>query len=169
MLSFIAALLLFPAALAGVLPTSIGELDMRAVGAVSPNLTCGTTLAGQNNGYTCPGGNTSCCSVYGYCGTGDAFCLTTAGCQSRYSNASSACYTPKSGVSISVDGTCGAIGAGKAGYRCPTSGATCCSGAGYCGNTTDHCDVAKGCQAGFGTCARTARTDAPAGSSRQLF
>ncbi|KAK0721940.1 hypothetical protein B0T26DRAFT_643888 [Lasiosphaeria miniovina] len=126
MLAIIPALLLLPAVLAGVVPVPAAaqlELDARAV---SPNKTCGLVQAGVNLGYTCPG-DFACCSQYGYCGTEDSFCLTTAGCQTRYSNGTSSCRAPRSGVTISVDGTCGTTGIGKAGYRCPTTGATCCS------------------------------------------
>jgi hypothetical protein len=95
---------------------------------VSPNKTCGLVEAGGNRGYTCPS-DASCCSRYGYCGTGDIFCLTTAGCQSRYSNSSAACVAPRNGTTVSIDGTCGMTGAGRNGYRCPANGTTCCSAA----------------------------------------
>src|SRR5690349_15371206 len=115
MLPHLATLLLLPlTALAGaVLPHELSPLELEAR-AVSPTKTCGAA----NSGYTCPA-DASCCSQYGYCGSTEAFCLTTAGCQARYSNASSACYAPKAGVSISIDGTCGTTGVGKNGYRCP--------------------------------------------------
>ncbi|KAK3312346.1 hypothetical protein B0H66DRAFT_644576 [Apodospora peruviana] len=161
MLALIPGLFFLPAAaLAGAVLPEI--LDARAVGVVSPNLTCGTLLAGANNGYTCPG-EAACCSQYGYCGTGDSFCLTTGGCQSRYSNATTSCQAPRSGVTVTIDGTCGSTGAGKSGYRCPATLATCCSASGYCGNTTDHCGT--GCQAGFGTCGGGTRPR----TSRNLF
>ncbi|KAH8911276.1 hypothetical protein BR93DRAFT_989991 [Coniochaeta sp. PMI_546] len=149
MLSIIPLLLLIPAALGSIIPPAL--VEDRAVGVVSPNKTCGMTGAGLNNGYTCPDTD-ACCSQYGFCGTGDSFCLTSAGCQTGYSNTRTACQAPKSGTTVSVDGTCGTTGAGKAGYRCPSTGATCCSAYGFCGNTTDHCSAANGCQAGFGTC-----------------
>ncbi|KAK1755531.1 carbohydrate-binding module family 18 protein [Echria macrotheca] len=155
MLTYVAAVLLaVPAVLAGVVPVTRLEIDERALSVVSPNLTCGTVLGGANKGYTCPS-EVACCSAYGYCGSSDEFCLTTAGCQSRYSNSSTSCTAPKSGVSISVDGTCGTTGAGKNGYRCPVNGTSCCSASGYCGNSTDHCDVNQGCQANFGKCTGT--------------
>ena len=122
--SLIPALLLVPAVLGG--PFSLPVLLPRDEGAVSPNKTCGVAGAGQNRGESCPQSD-ACCSSYGYCGTGDMFCLTTGGCQAKYSNSSSACVAPKSGQTISIDGTCGTTGAGKAGYKCPTTGLTCCS------------------------------------------
>lgn len=93
---------------------------------VSPDETCGNDEAGNDEGYTCPG-EIKCCSVNGYCGSTDEYCLTTAGCQDEFSNSTSACTEPVDGVSISPDGTCGSEGAGEYGYRCPTEGGSCCS------------------------------------------
>jgi hypothetical protein len=105
------------------LPLPLLSLSERAV---SPNKTCGAS----NSGYTCPA-DAACCSQYGYCGSTEPFCLTTANCQARYSNSSAACYAPRPGVSISIDGTCGSTGAGKNGYRCPGNATvvSCCSAA----------------------------------------
>ncbi|KAI0377341.1 amidohydrolase family-domain-containing protein [Hypomontagnella monticulosa] len=89
---------------------------------VSPDETCGLTKAGNNKGYTCPG-EKKCCSSNGYCGSTDEYCLTTVGCQTKYSNATAACVAPVAGKTISPDGTCGSAGAGKYGYVCPSSGA----------------------------------------------
>lgn len=93
---------------------------------MSPDKTCGTTGAGEDKGYTCLESD-ACCSSYGYCGTGDEFCLTTAGCQSEFSNSTSACTEPVPGKSISVDGTCGITDAGSVGYVCPANQTSCCS------------------------------------------
>ncbi|KAI1134623.1 amidohydrolase family-domain-containing protein [Hypoxylon sp. FL0543] len=93
---------------------------------VSPDETCGTTNAGNNKGYTCPSA-IKCCSANGYCGAADEYCLTTAGCQDKFSNATGSCIEPVDGVSISPDGTCGTEGAGKYGYKCPSEGGSCCS------------------------------------------
>ncbi|KAI5919590.1 carbohydrate-binding module family 18 protein [Camillea tinctor] len=119
---------------------------------VSPDGSCGMENGGANNGYTCPG-DLKCCSVNGYCGSTDEFCLTSVGCQATYSNDTAACVEPVDGTTISPDGTCGTEGAGEFGYVCPGEGYTCCSVAGYCGNTTAHCDAANGCQANYGICA----------------
>ncbi|KAI0173074.1 carbohydrate-binding module family 18 protein [Hypoxylon sp. FL1284] len=114
----------------------------------SPDGTCGGEAA-----YTCPG-DTKCCSTHGFCGATDEYCLTTAGCQAEFSNSADSCTEPVDKVSISPDGTCGSEGAGEYGYRCPAEGeTTCCSAAGYCGNTPDHCTADAGCQADYGTCA----------------
>ncbi|OTA98063.1 carbohydrate-binding module family 18 protein [Hypoxylon sp. CI-4A] len=118
---------------------------------VSPDETCGMDGAGNDNGYTCPG-EIKCCSVNGYCGATDEYCLTTTGCQDQYSNATGSCNEPVDGVSISPDGTCGIVSAGEYGYKCPSEGATCCSVAGYCGNTTAHCAITNGCQSKYGEC-----------------
>ncbi|KAK4184616.1 carbohydrate-binding module family 18 protein [Podospora australis] len=133
------------------------SFPLSTIAVVSPNKTCGLTLAGSNNGYTCPG-DAACCSQFGYCGTGDTFCLSSYGCQARYSNSTTAsCYAPRNATTASVDGTCGLVGIGKNGYRCPPSGATCCSQAGYCGNTTDHCAASSGCQSAYGSCTATGK------------
>lgn len=132
MARLLAALLLLPlAALSAVLPPddatemTAAQLEPRVV---SPNKTCGLVLAGNRLGYTCPS-DAACCSQYGYCGSTDAFCLTSAGCQTRYSNSSGACYAPRPGVTVSIDGTCGSTAAGKDGYRCPANATatSCCS------------------------------------------
>ncbi|OTA96203.1 carbohydrate-binding module family 18 protein [Hypoxylon sp. CO27-5] len=78
---------------------------------VSPDQTCGVAKAGNNKGYTCPI-EIKCCGGSGYCGASDAHCLTTVGCQDKYSNATGSCTKPIDGVSISPDGTCGFAGVG---------------------------------------------------------
>ncbi|KAG6556652.1 hypothetical protein Mapa_001593 [Marchantia paleacea] len=55
----------------------LSQALMVALGAVSPDGTCGSTTAGN---YTCDTG--SCCSQYGFCGTTTAYC--NAGCQAAY-------------------------------------------------------------------------------------
>ncbi|KAJ9133431.1 hypothetical protein NKR23_g10744 [Pleurostoma richardsiae] len=94
--------------------------------AVSPNGTCGAQAAGANNRFTCPA-DTPCCSSHGYCGAGDSYCLTTAGCQAAFSLSTVSCHAPQDGKTVSPDNTCGIVGDGKYGYRCPATGATCCS------------------------------------------
>jgi hypothetical protein len=52
-------------------------------------------------------------------------------------------------VTISPDNSCGLTSAGN--YSCDaTTNGVCCSGSGWCGNTTDYCGT--DCQTGFGTC-----------------
>lgn len=123
MLARLATLLLLPL---GTLAAAVPEFSLLGSRALTPDGSCGTS----HSGYTCPSDN-PCCSQYGFCGATDAHCLTTANCQSRYSNSTSACHAPKPGVSISVDGTCGTTGVGKNGYRCPANATvtSCCSAA----------------------------------------
>ncbi|EAQ87399.1 predicted protein [Chaetomium globosum CBS 148.51] len=125
MLLHLTALLLLPL---GALTAAVHPPQSQAVTprAVSPDNTCGA----DHSGYTCPGA-LPCCSQYGFCGATDAFCLTTAKCQTRFSNSSAACHAPVPGTSVSIDGTCGTEGAGKEGYRCPGNATvtSCCSAA----------------------------------------
>ncbi|PVH87234.1 carbohydrate esterase family 4 protein [Cadophora sp. DSE1049] len=114
--------------------------------AVSPDNTCGRNgTGGGADGYTCPS-DLPCCSVNGFCGSTNAYCLTTAGCQSDFGN----CTAPSAGT-ITPDETCGMTRAGVNGYTCG-SDSPCCSGNGWCGNTTDYCTAEAGCQSAFGTC-----------------
>ena len=115
----------------GLVPAPVPDpilLDGRSIGAVSPNLTCGTKEAGGSpNGYTCPTA-APCCSSHGFCGTGDGYCLNTGGCQASFSEKATSCYAPVDGVSVTPDGTCGKAGAGTLGYKCDTTSTNrCCS------------------------------------------
>ncbi|KAI1375547.1 carbohydrate-binding module family 18 [Hypoxylon crocopeplum] len=95
-------------------------------GGTSPDLTCGTTGAGEN-GYICPTG--MCCSQYGYCGNSTNYCED--GCQAAFGTCTAGSGGNASG---STDGRCGPD------YGNTVCGATeCCSAAGYCGTTSDHC------------------------------
>ncbi|CZT41787.1 uncharacterized protein RSE6_01573 [Rhynchosporium secalis] len=90
---------------------------------------------GASNKKTCSG------SAFGgnYCGSTTAHCQ--AGCQSGFGTCDVSAGT------ISTDGSCG--GNGK--KTCPGSTfGNCCSVAGYCGSTSDHCKI--GCQSAFGDC-----------------
>lgn len=87
---------------------------------------------GSINGQTCASSTFgSCCSLYGYCGSTDTYCLTTEGCQAGFGNcttpspvSSSTPPTPTSTDKVSLDGTCGGANA----YVCPGSGlGDCCS------------------------------------------
>ncbi|KAK0115365.1 chitin deacetylase [Cadophora gregata f. sp. sojae] len=114
--------------------------------AISPDNTCGRNgTGGGADGYTCPS-DLPCCSVNGFCGSTNAYCLTTVGCQSDFGN----CTAPSAGT-ITPDETCGMTGAGVNGYACD-SDRPCCSRNGWCGNTTDYCTAEAGCQSAFGTC-----------------
>ncbi|PMD55874.1 carbohydrate esterase family 4 protein [Hyaloscypha bicolor E] len=124
-------------------PASAVETHSRTV---SPDNTCGKSgTGGGADGYTCPS-TLPCCSVNGFCGSTNEYCLTTSGCQSAFGN----CTAPSVGT-ISPDETCGITGAGTVGYTCGAA-SPCCSGNGWCGNTTDYCNASVGCQSAYGTC-----------------
>ncbi|CUS09967.1 unnamed protein product [Tuber aestivum] len=58
----------------------------------------------------------------------------------------------------------GQCGAANGGLRCDASpGNSCCSAAGNCGDSADHCGT--GCQAGFGTCGGAAASNTPGGEA----
>lgn len=120
MLALAPVLVLLPSVLGGLVPQGLHVREE------SPNLTCGSEGAGEGNDYTCPETD-ACCSQYGYCGTGDGFCVTTAGCQADFSFSADSCTEPVSGETISVDGTCGTTEAGSFGYMCPPDETSCCS------------------------------------------
>jgi hypothetical protein len=99
-----------------------GHLGVQTKRAISPDNTCGKNgTGGGADGYMCPS-ELPCCSVNGFCGSTNEYCLTTAGCQSAFGN----CTAPAVGT-VSPDETCGVIGAGTAGYTCSTA-SSCCSG-----------------------------------------
>ncbi|KAK1973828.1 chitin deacetylase [Colletotrichum cereale] len=123
---------LFVLALAGTAAAS-PSLLLRDV---SPDNTCGTTGNGGNpSAYNCPT-DLPCCSVNGWCGSTDEYCLTSNGCQSGFGT----CQQDGSPPTVSSDD--GSSGTGLCG---PDNGNTscaaneCCSAAGYCGTTPDHC------------------------------
>lgn len=100
----------------------VGSLELPVKRAISPDNTCGKNgTGGGADGYTCPS-DLPCCSVNGFYGSTNEYCLTTAGCQSAFGN----CTAPAVGT-VSPDETCGVTGAGTAGYTCSTT-SLCCSG-----------------------------------------
>ncbi|KAI2622925.1 carbohydrate-binding module family 18 [Hypomontagnella submonticulosa] len=119
-------------------------------GGVSPDLTCGTTGAGEH-GYICPTG--MCCSQYGYCGDSADYC--SSGCQAAFGNC-----TTGSGGSVngtSDDGRCGPDNGNT------VCGATeCCSASGYCGTTSAYCN-APDCLFDYGPACDANKT--PAGTN----
>ncbi|KUJ20398.1 carbohydrate esterase family 4 protein [Mollisia scopiformis] len=151
---------------AGPLDRLFGRVTSRqlvSVRTVSPDNTCGTIFNSTNNGttangYTCPS-DLPCCSVHGFCGSTNDYCLTTAGCQSLFGN----CTAPSAGT-ITPDETCGILGAGQYGYTCDAQ-SPCCSGNGWCGNTTDYCSPSNGCQTAYGTCDAASNSTSSSGGS----
>ncbi|KAJ4070880.1 hypothetical protein NW756_007031 [Fusarium oxysporum] len=91
----------------------------------------GATCRGEPNGETC-------CSQNGWCGGTSDHCGR--GCQPVFGTCRG---TPEP----AAPGRCGAA---YGGARCTESGWGCCSRAGWCGSTSDHCGT--GCQSDFGTC-----------------
>ncbi|KAM7211666.1 hypothetical protein V8F06_012966, partial [Rhypophila decipiens] len=85
----------------------------------------------QNGGTICGNaGFGSCCSVNGWCGDSEGHCKR--GCQSG--NCTKGYVT--------TDGICGAGHHNSICGNWPRG--NCCSAAGFCGSTQDHCG--KGCQ-----------------------
>lgn len=102
-----------------VFSASLNHVTARAI---SPDNTCGTNgTGGSADSYVCPA-SLPCCSVNGFCGSDNTYCLTTAGCQAAFGN----CTAPTSGTTT-PDFTCGITGAGGLGYTCSTD-KPCCSG-----------------------------------------
>ncbi|KAF2089380.1 carbohydrate-binding module family 18 protein, partial [Saccharata proteae CBS 121410] len=107
-------------------------------------------------------GGSDCCSQYGWCATSPTHCDPST-CQPPYSGPLSPCTTttPQNHSStIPLIDTCGPS---QPNTRCPGAGPSgyfyrCCSAAGHCGpkNVLQaqslYCDVAAGCQAGYGKC-----------------
>ena len=124
------------------------EIFSRA-GKVSTDGTCGS----QHGGTVCDPSSTiypagGCCSQYGYCGSGGAYCGT--GCQSGcngVAHTSSAPPPAQSTTAARSDGRCGKA-FGNAGCNANSAVGGCCSEAGWCGNTDAHCSVTNGCQSG---------------------
>lgn len=109
---------------------------------VTTNGTCGVA----NGSAVCgnwPQG--SCCSAGGYCGNTTDHCGN--GCQSG----------PCIVGGETFDGTCGPSHGNTVCGAWPQG--SCCSAAGYCGNTTDHCGA--GCQSG--PCSSATNTSGPSG------
>ncbi|KAJ1913068.1 hypothetical protein IWQ60_009366, partial [Tieghemiomyces parasiticus] len=101
-------------------PTSTSQ------GGGGPKPTDVSTDGSCNANKVCPG--TQCCSQWGYCGAGDAFC--GAGCQNGPCTGGPKPSTSQGGggpkpTDVSTDGSC------NANKVCP--GTQCCSQWGYCG------------------------------------
>ncbi|CAM6109563.1 unnamed protein product [Calypogeia fissa] len=87
------------------------------------------TMAGPNcgplaGGVPCAPGF-GCCSIYGYCGTTDAYCVQGTTCESQCAPQN----TPAPGSCTKNDDCIATVGTGA-----------CCSTYGFCGTTSDYCD-----------------------------
>lgn len=95
---------------------------------VTTNGTCGPKYEGLVCGDSSFG---KCCSIYGFCGSTNDYC----GAGNCYSGA---CDPDNGGPS--VDGSCGPNFAGN--KTCTgTQFGKCCSKSGYCGDTSDYCEL----------------------------
>jgi len=103
--------------------SSAGPIEQIGIRAVSPDNSCGKTGSGGGaDSYMCPAA-LPCCSVNGFCGSTNAYCLSSAGCQAAFGN----CTAPTTDT-VTPDETCGITSAGLYGYKCDTgSDKPCCS------------------------------------------
>ncbi|KAH8801778.1 hypothetical protein F5884DRAFT_904594 [Xylogone sp. PMI_703] len=99
---------------------------------IGGNTTDGTCGSAYHNTLCGDWPQGSCCSSAGYCGNTPAHCGS--GCQSG----------PCTAGGDTTDGTCGVNFGNTVCGNWPQG--SCCSSAGYCGNTTAHCG--DGCQSG---------------------
>ncbi|KAG7005332.1 hypothetical protein G7Y79_00020g048600 [Physcia stellaris] len=114
---------------------------------------CGPSYGNQK----CAAGK--CCSQYGWCDTGAAYC-DPATCLKTYSGTGSSCATPSDPYASTVPNI-DVCGHAQGGVSCPGAGKDkyfyrCCSSQGHCGPKNNIQDQAlycgAGCQAGFGDC-----------------
>ncbi|CAL3963722.1 unnamed protein product [Diplocarpon coronariae] len=126
-----AALALLPCTLCSASAIFLQEVSGRAI---SPDNTCGKNgTGGGADGYKCPS-DVPCCSANGFCGSTNAYCLTTAGCHGWCGNSTDYC-TAAAGCQ-SAFGSC-------------TSNASSSTGS----TSTPGTNANGRCGPGFGTCA----------------
>ena len=111
-------------------------------GEISPEGVCGV-VNGTN--FVCRD-EAACCSRFGFCGSGLAFC--GAGCNPEFGE----CGDPSKGIGPA--GECGPSEDGKVTFVCLGEG-PCCSKEGFCGVTDEFCGV--GCNKTFGKCGKGAK------------
>ncbi|KAF4308670.1 glyoxal oxidase [Botryosphaeria dothidea] len=161
--SFVTALFLLQAATvladSNVTDSANATNMTRPTGPVTTDSRCGPD---HNNTICVLDGIAPCCS---FCGGDKRYCST--GCQPLYGLCTApnsttlnnpACSWARQGDSPRCDGQCGAD---HAGALCDASAqpddfaalgvfgyGPCCSKEGFCGNTSDHCEITSGCQSG---------------------
>lgn len=117
----------------------------------------GTTGIGQSTDGTCGNGITcdgtrfgACCSLFGFCGVGDDYCLTDNGCQVEYGSCDGEAPPEQPGeIVVSQDGRCGP----ESSQTCADSTfGICCGSDGICNSTTISCLSILGCQKDYGYC-----------------
>ncbi|KAJ4372865.1 hypothetical protein N0V83_003156 [Neocucurbitaria cava] len=134
-------------------------------GPTSADGSCGASGSGQSCvGFVGLSGLLEeCCSEYGWCGNSETYCQT--GCQQGFgkcgtqpsaspsASATSTGPVPTPTGPTSTDGMCGSTGNGQSCIGFIGADGlvnSCCSSAGWCGNSDAHCQT--GCQPGFGNC-----------------
>ncbi|GKT63687.1 chitin deacetylase [Colletotrichum tofieldiae] len=101
---------------------------------VSPDNTCGTTGNGGNpSAYTCPT-DLPCCSINGWCGSTDDYCLTSNGCQTGFGTCQQDGSPPTGSGDDGNSGT-GLCGPDNGNASCAAN--ECCSAAGLFGPACD--------------------------------
>lgn len=96
--------------------------------AVSPDNTCGTTGNGGNpSAFSCPT-DLPCCSVNGWCGSTDDYCLTSNGCQGQFGTCTQDGSPPAGGDG--GDGSAGNTQCGPDNGNASCASNECCSAAG---------------------------------------
>ncbi|GJC86878.1 putative peptidoglycan-N-acetylglucosamine deacetylase ARB_03699 [Colletotrichum liriopes] len=101
---------------------------------VSPDNTCGTTGNGGNpSAYTCPT-ELPCCSINGWCGSTDDYCLTSNGCQTGFGTCQQDGSPPTGSGDDGNSGT-GLCGPDNGNASCAAN--ECCSAAGLFGPACD--------------------------------
>ncbi|KAK3375148.1 hypothetical protein B0H63DRAFT_526423 [Podospora didyma] len=144
---------------------STSPTNTRTTIGASPTATGVTTNGACGNGLTCTGSRFgACCSAFGFCGTGDDYCLLDNGCQSNAgmcegifltspglpaTTTPRSTATPVSTIIPSVNGYCGP----EVGQTCAgTAYGTCCGPNSQCSSNTISCLAILGCQQGYGKC-----------------
>ncbi|KAL0936634.1 chitin deacetylase [Colletotrichum truncatum] len=106
--------------------------------AASPDNTCGTTGNGGNpSSFSCST-DLPCCSVNVWCGNTDEYCLVSNGCQGDFGTC---VQDSDAGGGNSDQGSFGNAQCGPDNDNMICAPNECCSAAGFCGTTSDHCKV----------------------------
>lgn len=135
----------------------------RTIISTSPTGTGVSTNGLCGNGITCAGSRYgSCCSAFGFCGTGDDYCLVENGCQKNAGTCAGAgasstvptstarpTNTATPAIVPSLNGLCGPDNQ----QTCAgTLFGTCCGPSGRCSSNTISCLGILGCQRDYGKC-----------------
>ncbi|CAF3489571.1 unnamed protein product [Fusarium graminearum] len=129
-----------------VTPSSASTTTTAATSSATFPLTTNGRCGSRHGGATCRGefNGETCCSQNGWCGSTDAHCGR--GCQPVFGTCSGVSEPAGPEPTATNPGRCGSAFGGK---KCDQWD-PCCSRAGWCGTSSDHCG--SGCQSAFGTC-----------------